>query len=323
LSLPLAGMTIALVVPKTYDYSIAISRELENLGATVVRHEEWTEGVWLGISARAGLSSWLARIRQARYLENLGKLEVDCLLVIRGSTLPESFLLAFKLRFPNSKRIMYQWDSEQNNHYTHLIKHFDYCASFDLADCNRLDLNYLPLFFVRDLEQTPKRSARYDLCLIGAYTENRYRFYLKVKTLAEARGLTFKVFFFQPLASKLKDILVGRKLTTSSTRLDRSEVYRLMGESRCILDVHHSAQSGLTMRTIETLAMGKKLITTNAALKTEVFYNPESMKVVELDDPELDPDWLAVTETKTNIDHLRLDRWLIDLLGQDSWAASV
>lgn len=57
-----------------------------------------------------------------------------------------------------------------------------------------------------------------------------------------------------------------------------------MINSRAVLDICHSSQSGLTMRTIESIGLDKKLITNNSLVKEEPFYTPDMITVFNEDE---------------------------------------
>ena len=50
-----------------------------------------------------------------------------------------------------------------------------------------------------------------------------------------------------------------------------------MKDCHAVLDIEHPKQVGLTMRTFEVLASGRKLITTNRSIINHEFYDPLRM----------------------------------------------
>jgi hypothetical protein len=67
------------------------------------------------------------------------------------------------------------------------------------------------------------------------------------------------------------------------------EVLRVMGASRGIVDVEHPRQRGLTMRTLEVIGAGRKLLTTNLNVKNYPFFSPERIAIIDRHRPRLDP----------------------------------
>ena len=63
-------------------------------------------------------------------------------------------------------------------------------------------------------------------------------------------------------------------------KLNSEEIVRYSNRSKVVIDIQLPNQEGLTMRTFETLAMSKKLITTNSEIKKYEFYNPNNICVI-------------------------------------------
>jgi hypothetical protein len=84
-----------------------------------------------------------------------------------------------------------------------------------------------------------------------------------------------------------------------------------------VLDIHHQCQSGLTMRTFEVLAMGKKLITTNALVQAEPFFDDRWVLVVDRGDPVIPKDFLITDPPPLwsgFVDRYSIKGWLRDVL---------
>jgi hypothetical protein len=65
------------------------------------------------------------------------------------------------------------------------------------------------------------------------------------------------------------------------------DVQYFVNRSAAILDIEHPKQRGLTMRTIETLISGKKLITTNKSIINSNLYDTSRVYVISRDNPQL------------------------------------
>jgi hypothetical protein len=87
-----------------------------------------------------------------------------------------------------------------------------------------------------------------------------------------------------------------------------------------VLDVNHSAQTGLTMRSIETIGARKKLITTNREVEEYDFYDPTRIHVIDpehLDVPSM-CDFLEVPMVpldERQYEGLGIDHWIATILG--------
>jgi hypothetical protein len=107
--------------------------------------------------------------------------------------------------------------------------------------------------------------------------------------------------------------------------LDRQESSRVFWQSHAILDVEHPRQTGLTMRTLETLGARKKLITTNAGVRDYLLYDPANICIVDRNDPKIPVDFLK-TPVKPLGDDLyhrySIAGWIDEILGDDDTAQS-
>ncbi|MGI9316194.1 MAG: capsular biosynthesis protein CpsH, partial [bacterium] len=101
------------------------------------------------------------------------------------------------------------------------------------------------------------------------------------------------------------------------TPVPKAEVQRVFYSSRSILDIEHPNQSGLTMRTFETLGCAKKLITTNSKVSQYDFYMPENISIIERHNPVI-PDNFFSTNYKPLSPSLyqkySLEGWLDEIL---------
>ena len=55
----------------------------------------------------------------------------------------------------------------------------------------------------------------------------------------------------------------------------------MLKQSRAILDITQHGQNGFSMRVMESIFLGKKLISTNTALLDADFYDPNNILVVD------------------------------------------
>ena len=84
--------------------------------------------------------------------------------------------------------------------------------------------------------------------------------------------------------------------------------------AKCIIDINHPNQTGLTMRTIETLGNGKRLITTNHHIKNESFYNEKMILVIDRTNIQIPVEFFLDHNHTLNIDELEISNWIKKLL---------
>jgi len=178
---------------------------------------------------------------------------------------------------PKAEFVLYLWDSvELYPHVKALIHLYDRAYTFDLDDSYKeYGLKLLPLFYSREYEEIPKdkREIKYDLVNICTAHPIRYRIIKELFPEFEKDGIRIYSFLFinklQYLYNKVfvRQFWKAKKSEFSFKPLRNDEIIEIIKASSTIFDIPHEKQSGLTMRTIETLGAKKKLITTNKQIK--------------------------------------------------------
>ena len=62
--------------------------------------------------------------------------------------------------------------------------------------------------------------------------------------------------------------------------LSHQQIIEIYQKTKSVLDINNPFQNGLTIRTFEVLALGKKLITTNADVINYPFYHPQNILII-------------------------------------------
>ncbi|ATD08976.1 hypothetical protein PPIS_a4335 [Pseudoalteromonas piscicida] len=255
----------------------------------------------------------------ARFLD---KHEIDQVLIINPEATPEWFLKMVSQK--KIKLTIYLWDSIVNKPGSKkLARHADKVWSFDPKDCESYGYHYKPLFYSENFITSQKHQ--YDLSFIGTLHGDRYLVVNKV--LENLYGLKTYKFFYCP--SKLMFLFhkyISRKWWSvrfsdvDFEPLKPAEVNSVLASSFAILDVHSPNQSGLTMRTIETLGNGKKMLTTNLNIKEEHFYDETYVKCFDrsnldqLTPEELEKFVKSKPDKKLDMHSQHIDKWIGSLL---------
>jgi spore maturation protein CgeB len=79
----------------------------------------------------------------------------------------------------------------------------------------------------------------------------------------------------------------------SFDKLNHHQIIDFYKKTKSVLDINKPFQNGLTIRTFEVLASGRKLITTNSDIKNYPFYCPENILVIDREDIQLKPEFFA------------------------------
>lgn len=197
----------------------------------------------------------------------------DKIFIIKGEFLSQSHIDLMNNFWPNSERILYLWDSFINHTNKDVLsKNFKNIYSFDRVDCSELGFKFRPLFYTT-LNTKNKTTINYkwDFSFVGSFSEHRLKELRLIKDFCKKYNLKYK---FRLLEGKKKyywNRIIGNYsskdrdiLTTKIISYD--EYLDITSASKCIVDFPNEKQTGLTIRTLETLAYGKKIITTNKTL---------------------------------------------------------
>ena len=212
---------------------------------------------------------------------------IGLIFILKGESISPETLQYIRKQNPTIKIIVYQWDSVNNNpKAVDLIRLADNAYTFDPVDANSLRITYLPLFsswdevgFNKDNYNGP---VEYDILSIGGYRSHRIPYINIMKEFCENNGLTYKFHYYENFMSFLKNRnKFNIKISdVSFFKISYKHYYDLLIKSRVVFDIHSPLQSGLTMRTMETLSLNKKLITTNKNIIKEPFYNEQNIFIV-------------------------------------------
>ena len=91
-----------------------------------------------------------------------------------------------------------------------------------------------------------------------------------------------------------------------------------VARANSILDLPHPQQTGLTMRAIEAIGAGRKLVTTARDVAKYDFYRPENVSIIDAETPHLNPDFLTspgVALPPELVERYSLRAWCLDVLG--------
>lgn len=301
----LKGKRVLFFYLSTFNYEVEIQKAMEREGAIVDSYNERpTNNVFARILIRLNrnlIHKYIDKYYDTVMQETSGK-KYDYIFFIKGESISRSIITRLRNVHPEAKIVMYYWDSIANNHNAKgMLKSFDKVLSFDKNDSRNFGLEFLPLFYIPQYESIAKKdvSQKYDLMFAGTVHSERYEFVNGiVKQIENAGGKCFTWFYFPSKVNfyKLKwDNPKFRKADIKDfqfTPMSREKLLGYYAESRIQIDMQHPKQTGLTMRTIETLGAKKKLITTNADVVNYDFYRPENVLVVDRYNPVISKEFV-------------------------------
>lgn len=299
----LNGKKILFIAPKFFGYEKHILEAMKTLGATVYyRSDKPSENSWAKMLLRLFPKLvWIIADRiYTKWVIGLELQDCDVIFIVKGEAISPAFLEFLRKRYIHAKFVFYMWDSIANVQHTEdKFALFDSISSFDPLDCKLFpNIRYRPLFFIDHYQQEAHEQSDPGLFFFGTLNGDR------PKVLARVVGALDKdVRFDYGLFVRSKLELYLRRLIDSSFKviepnrlmfaaIPASEIKRRMSSCNCVLDVEHPNQSGLTMRTFEVLASGKKLITTNQSIRNEPFFDASNICVIDRTRPVISKDFV-------------------------------
>lgn len=323
------GKRILFFSPAFFSYENTIAERMRALGAEVTLYDERAVK---GAISRALLKfvPALFKRKAEKYYEQIvwqHSTEVyDYVLIVKCDMVSEQTINLLRHTYPGAKLCLHVWDSLDNiPGIEEKINLFDYASSFDRKDClEDTRLHFRPLFFSKEFERNDSKKE-YDIAFCGTIHSDRYAIVKKVKKWCEENGRLFYsfpylqskfVFYFYRLVNKsFRGTTINDFAYTKKTQ---TEIAQIEASSSVILDIQHPAQTGLTMRTIEMIGLGKKIITTNSDIINYDLYRQSNVCVIERENISI-PDEFISSDYEPLEESIRekysLDCWIFDVLG--------
>jgi hypothetical protein len=290
----LKGKKILYIDTKLFGYYKDIMAAMETAGATVDYISSGFSNIKETLSGALNLNTNPKHHYYTRVLKQYPFQKVyDYVWVKPAESIPIFFLQALKEKFSKAQFISYHWHPIQEKNISCLEKIFDRLYSFDRADNGKSKkIKYLPLFYTDEfnLRDESVRNFVYDIAFVGnALIDERNVFLSKITEICNENNLIYHFHMYSSLKAYMKMVYRRKKMPEVSFRkLSRSKIADIFVKSRCVIDFNNPQQSGLTMRTFETLAAGTKLITTNKEIMHEPFYDPSYIYIIDKKNPQID-----------------------------------
>jgi hypothetical protein len=325
------GQSVLLICPLFFSYHENISKELSRRGYEVT----WWDD-------RASASSWyklLLRVfpavmahlsdgyffRQTKTLQHPDRFAH--VLVVKGESLSQKSVRRLRNCLPGARFSYYTWDGIENARSAkRLASLFDAVATFDPIDAEQQHWTFRPLFS-RNSEQVTGDVpvARYDWAFIGSLHSDRFLVLRRLVTHNPSQRAYAFLFIPGTLTWWLRHLVdwnlwkptQGIRLSLQS--MTAAEASDVLIRSHAVVDIEHPRQRGLTMRTIETLLAGQKLITTNSHIRNSDLYHPSRICVIDRSNPVIPEDFLLspfAPISETTSFRYSLEGWIDDLIGK-------
>ncbi len=310
-----------------YSYDDKIEEELAGRGYEVTRFTPLGNYTVfdkvLNAVTRGKHAEKKAYRRQKKYLLHYEQ-EFDYVFVIVGKNLDPEIFAEFKKKQTKAKFILYLWDDiSRVKGYEQNKVCYDEIYSFDLKNVETPGIQYLPLFYT-DTYEYGGEEKQYALNMFGELHSDRIEIWNQVvgqSGLAHHRCFLYLIAmnarqFYRALLPSDNPWMTWRYVHVKKTKFER--VAEIMKRSRAALDVQYASQTGLTIRTLESLAAHTKLITTNDAVKKYDFYPYGNICVIDRKNPVIPPGFLETDYHEVPADIVQkysLRQWITTMFG--------
>jgi len=324
----LAGKKILFIGPKYYDYHTNIIQKMESFGASVDYYPEMVNN----FAQRAAkiIKGTFRKWIQQRYLnvilEKIASQRYDIFFLIRGEIITPEFIEKIKSSSPDAYCVMYQWDSVTHNNYLSKLPYFNQISTFDKTDAKKYKINYLPLFYTDHYKNIAYSTLEttYDIVFFGAYHSDRLQIIKQIDKHAKEQNLNFYHHLYITKFSLFRGLLTGVIKKTDlpffkTFTVPSFTIQNVYSQTKAVLDIEMKNQNGLTIRTLEVLGSNLKLITTNANITDEPFYDSKRIMILDRKKIKLDSSFFENNLVwDTEIEQYHIDNWLSNIFSKEA-----
>lgn len=277
---------ILLIGINYHSYTAEIVAELSAQGHEVRFHDIQPAYPWLKVLRKFAPQRYVPALDRyhAGILDAERGRSYDLVIFIQVHQMSAGKLAAFRQVFRSAEFVLYNWDAVTNHDYRPYLPCFDRVYTFDPEDAKALGLCYLPLFCIRAFLGLHRR----DLTGQTVYTvgnivnPKRYEAIHAFKRYCKEQQIGFKS--FMACSTHAVSLLLRHghlPLDVSLRQIRQSAFVDMIETASAVFDFANHRQAGYTMRTIENLCAGKKIITNNPAIRGEDFYSEDRIHVFD------------------------------------------
>ncbi|MEW6605933.1 MAG: hypothetical protein AB1414_00595 [bacterium] len=170
--------------------------------------------------------------------------------------------------------IIYNVIGQNKDRITFVKKHFDQVYCFDPIDAEKY--GFFHFWGIYSKQQYNKVFNLFDVSFVGL-DKGRLDTIQEISAYLKNNDVVFK----NIVISDRIDYTQDSGLVVSSYRVSYRESLEILLHSNSILEVVPDIQTGLSLRTIEAIIYGKKLVTNNKYLLQSPFFNKENMIIFD------------------------------------------
>lgn len=258
---------------------------------------------------------------QRKILQQYNIQDYDYIIVIVGRFLQPFFLDKIKEKKKKSAvLILYLWDDVARvQNFNEVSFYYDKIFSFDPKDCQNFGFSFLPLFYTDEFHIENQRKL-FDV--YSAVFDHSDRLKIIQELITKNRHKNFFFIITQGKIGYIRNIqnhnTYSGKIKYKWTPVSKDENLKHMVRAKGILDIQIPSQVGLTIRSIEALGSGIKLLTTNQSIRNYDFYNPQNILLIDRKHPQID--WRILDSPYEQVNDriynkYSLDNWIDVVLG--------
>lgn len=213
----------------------------------------------------------------------------------------------------SAKIILWLWNIPSNS-ISSLEKYVDEVACFDELYCRANGYRFVHQFYFKDINIVNEQS-KWDLIYVGTDKE-RYEMLKPLASYASSRKLRYEIYLYNKTAYSENDV-DEFGIRKSNIKIPYEELLKMIFSSKAIIELNLVEQSGLTLRALEALFLGRKLITNNRNIKSFDFYNRNNIFVIN-EEVESINDFLkkpCVPISELILEQYTYDDWLRKIIG--------
>ncbi|MES2339675.1 MAG: hypothetical protein V4537_16405 [Pseudomonadota bacterium] len=305
-----------------YGYTDRIAEEMRAQGHRVDARLIEDPGFWSKTAKRFAPAVYRRRLEayHAGLIRESGGTRYDQVVFLQAHQMSDANLSALRTTQPQARFVLYNWDSLTTHDYAPVLGHFDKAATFDPADAATLGIDYLPLFALPEYfaVAAAPTTPDYDLYFVGSmHSTARYEAVRRLADHCAATGLRLKLYLHCSPPRAIRLLREGKWMQGMTLRsIGTDGILAMMRRSRAVFDFANHRQSGYTMRFVENLCAGRKIVATNPRLADEPFFTPDRFMLT----PDLDFSGLAAfldapAPSPGDFQRFSLATWVGRLLG--------
>lgn len=278
-----------------HEYSRSICDEFVQLGFESYFHSIQPGKPYLKIWRRLSTSAYQSLLDRyhKQIILSYPKGHFDQVVFLQVHQMSQCNMVLLKMRQPDARFTLYNWDAVTTHDYRPYVKYFDRVFTFDAADAEHLRIGYLPLFCIRRFQTLRRdRSPSLSAYFIGNIVNpRRYEAVCAFEEYCAREKILFSKYLSTNLSGWTTMLKAGlRPKRVSYRSIPDAGFVSMMEKSSAVFDYANHRQMGFTMRIMENLCAGKKIITNNPNVKNADFYSEDRFLVFD------DLDFSAVSD---------------------------